>query len=212
MPEVAEVVTRKLGPLPVWGWAVVIGGGVLVWRAARGSGGGGGTTVIPTPGPGGGEGVEGPPGPQGEVGEAGPIGLPGELGPQGLPGEAGPEGPVGPTGPTGPTGPAGAPGTFPTGYSTILNRLFDAIQREAQTRYVMARIQDELDRTNLSSTSRAALQRDYDALKSSDSAYAKSTAGAYTLRGPYNKGGVYYNQVHLTNLINSLQTQLAALG
>lgn len=32
--------TRKIGPLPAWGWALAIGGGLLVWRAFRGKGGG----------------------------------------------------------------------------------------------------------------------------------------------------------------------------
>lgn len=36
--------TRKLGPLPVWAWAVVIGGAGLGWRLMRGGGGGGGGT------------------------------------------------------------------------------------------------------------------------------------------------------------------------
>lgn len=48
-PGVGGALTRKLGPLPVWAWAVVIGGAGLGWRLMRG-GGASQTTVqqIPT--------------------------------------------------------------------------------------------------------------------------------------------------------------------
>jgi hypothetical protein len=36
MPDIGEAVTRKLGPLPVWMWAIVIGGGIVLMRALRG--------------------------------------------------------------------------------------------------------------------------------------------------------------------------------
>lgn len=35
---IAGALTRKLGPLPVWAWAVVIGGAGLVWRMTRSGG------------------------------------------------------------------------------------------------------------------------------------------------------------------------------
>jgi hypothetical protein len=37
---------KKIGPLPAWGWAVAIGGGLLVWKFAKGGGGGGSSSVI----------------------------------------------------------------------------------------------------------------------------------------------------------------------
>lgn len=33
-----EVLTRKIGPLPVWAYAAIIGGALLAWRLARGGG------------------------------------------------------------------------------------------------------------------------------------------------------------------------------
>lgn len=40
MVDVKEAFTRKLGPLPVWAWGGVIGGGLLVYRMANGGGSG----------------------------------------------------------------------------------------------------------------------------------------------------------------------------
>jgi hypothetical protein len=37
---------KKIGPLPAWGWAVAIGGGLLVWKFAKGGGGGGGSSSV----------------------------------------------------------------------------------------------------------------------------------------------------------------------
>lgn len=37
--DVKEAATRKLGPLPVWAWAGVVGGAVIVSRMLRGGGG-----------------------------------------------------------------------------------------------------------------------------------------------------------------------------
>jgi hypothetical protein len=45
---VQEQATRKVGPLPLWGWFVAVGGAVLVYRMVRG---GGTPQPIVTPGP-----------------------------------------------------------------------------------------------------------------------------------------------------------------
>jgi len=34
--NIGETLTRKLGPLPTWGWGVALGGGFLVWNFIRG--------------------------------------------------------------------------------------------------------------------------------------------------------------------------------
>lgn len=39
--DVKAALSRKIGPLPAWGWGVAIGGGLLVWRMIRGGGSGG---------------------------------------------------------------------------------------------------------------------------------------------------------------------------
>lgn len=39
--DVKEALTRKLGPLPAWGWGVALGGGILAFRFIRGGIGGG---------------------------------------------------------------------------------------------------------------------------------------------------------------------------
>jgi len=69
--------TRKIGPLPAWGWAVAIGGGLLVWRFARGGSGGGSSSVI-----GGGGDAETPSGVSGGVsgGALGSLPIPGTIG------------------------------------------------------------------------------------------------------------------------------------
>ena len=35
-PGIAGALTRKIGPLPVYGWAILLGGAGLVWRMSRG--------------------------------------------------------------------------------------------------------------------------------------------------------------------------------
>jgi LysM repeat protein len=86
------MIGRKLGPLPVWGWAIALGGAFLAWRALSGgsvgSGSSGGTTttgsgIEPVPGP------QGAPGDPGAAGAAGDPGAPGAPGAQGTPGAAG---------------------------------------------------------------------------------------------------------------------------
>lgn len=54
--DVAAAATRKIGPLPAWGWGVAIGGGFLAIRMLRGGGSGGNgaqpeTILVPTGGP-----------------------------------------------------------------------------------------------------------------------------------------------------------------
>lgn len=36
MPDIQEAATRKLGPLPAWGWGVAVAGAVIVFRIMRG--------------------------------------------------------------------------------------------------------------------------------------------------------------------------------
>jgi hypothetical protein len=47
MLDIGEALTRKLGPLPVWAWGAVVGGGLLVAKTLTGGGGGGGASVSP---------------------------------------------------------------------------------------------------------------------------------------------------------------------
>jgi hypothetical protein len=80
--DIGAATTRKLGPLPVWGWAIVIGGGVLLLRLFRGGssdGGGQDVTYVPVGNPGTGSFGGGTDG----------IGTPGEPGAPGAPGEPG---------------------------------------------------------------------------------------------------------------------------
>lgn len=39
MPDVSEALTRKIGPLPAWGWGVAVGGAALGVKMVRGGGG-----------------------------------------------------------------------------------------------------------------------------------------------------------------------------
>lgn len=117
--DIQEAATRKIGPLPVYGWALVVGGGFLLLRVLGGGGGGGG--------------IEGPPGESGLPGEPGAAGERGEQGLEGLPGEPGLPGERGATGATGATGARGATGPSGTaalpGYTTLVNRLTDLSQK-----------------------------------------------------------------------------------
>lgn len=49
MVDVGGTLTRKIGPLPAWGWGVAIGGGLLAVRMMGGRGGGTERTVIEVP-------------------------------------------------------------------------------------------------------------------------------------------------------------------
>lgn len=66
--EGGNALTRKIGPLPVWGWAVVVAGAVLVARALGGSKAPTGGESYPPVGDPGFEVVPGVPGPQGPAG------------------------------------------------------------------------------------------------------------------------------------------------
>jgi hypothetical protein len=46
MPNLKAGLTKKIGPLPAWGWAVAIGGGILAFRLFRGGGSHGSDSVI----------------------------------------------------------------------------------------------------------------------------------------------------------------------
>jgi hypothetical protein len=147
-PNVGEAVTRKLGPLPTWGWAIVIGGGVLLYRALRSGGSSssssGGVSYIPVGNPGatGGYGDpgdstygQGQPGTAGEAGAAGAQGIQGEMGATGA------------TGATGAQGIAGAaadvasllPRNLFTSYNTLLVRLSELLQSRGD---ILSRIED----------------------------------------------------------------------
>jgi hypothetical protein len=80
MPDIGNAVSTRLGPLPVWAWAGVVGGSILLFRLVRGtrSGSQGGAVVVD--GPPGGSGSEGDPGAGGGTGPAGPPGPPGPSG------------------------------------------------------------------------------------------------------------------------------------
>ena len=88
-----DKVGQKLGPLPVWGWAVALGGAFLVWRMIGGGGSSGASSTAtdtsstdPVPGPQGDPGPAGDPGAAGAPGAAGDPGAPGTQGPRGKPG------------------------------------------------------------------------------------------------------------------------------
>lgn len=101
---IADKVGARLGPLPVWAWALAIGGAFIAYRAL--GGGGSRTQTIVTP-VGGDDGATDSPEPseppEWSVGPAGPAG------PAGVAGPAGPSGPAGPKGATGATGRQGPP-------------------------------------------------------------------------------------------------------
>lgn len=195
---VTEAVTTRLGPLPVWGWAIVVGGGVLVLRFLGGSKGGTtspGSVTIPgtgEPGPAGEAGTPGEAGAPGAPGELGPIGLPGEPGVPGIagePGTAGAPGEQGPPGATGAPGTPGAAGGFPTGYTQLLIQLQNAYRGWQRTR-------DLIQSLNLQNpTGNAATIQQLNG------------AGSVVVGGSTYQGLGYWN-----GLIASLQQQLGALG
>ena len=120
IPNLGETLTRRIGPLPAWGWGIGIGGAFV---AARFLGIGGGlfagrssdaptstatnadesgadTSTITTPNGSGSSGVAGEPGAPGEPGPQGEKGDKGDTGSQGIPGVAGAPGASRPTKPT----------------------------------------------------------------------------------------------------------------
>lgn len=46
MPDIKATLTRKIGPLPVWGWVGVVAGGVFVGRKLLGGKAGGATSIL----------------------------------------------------------------------------------------------------------------------------------------------------------------------
>lgn len=208
---VTEAVTRKLGPLPVWGWAAVIGGGFLVVRfLGGGSGTAGGITggTGPTgpagepgepgaPGEQGLEGIPGLPGEPGIPGEPGPEGIPGLPG---LPGEPGPTGEAGPTGPTGPAGPAGPAGRPDIAYTNLLAQLFDWYAQYDRTRNYIQSLQISGGTVTDAEEAR---------IKSLD--VNPGTAG-YKEKYVTGSGTTYYNLRFTQNKIATLLTQLRGLS
>lgn len=128
--DVGAAVTKRLGPLPVWAWAGVIGGGVLLVRLFSGGGGGdsaGGVQYVPVGNPGGstGTGTDGADG----------IGLPGPKGDPGEPGLPGLEGPPGPA--------ADVSSLLPFNVFTTVNTLYVKLTTLLSSRQsIMARIQE----------------------------------------------------------------------
>lgn len=197
---VTEAVTRKLGPLPVWGWAAVIGGGFLAFRFLSGGSTGGGTVTVP------GAGLPGEPGAPGEPGLPGEPGTPGEQGPEGqqgfpgepgLPGVPGEVGPIGPTGPTGPAGPAGRPDIA---YTNLLAQLFDWYAQYDRTRNYIQSLQISGGTVTDAEEAR---------IKSLD--VNPGTAG-YKEKYVTSSGTTYYNLRFSQNKIATLLTQLRGLS
>lgn len=48
MPDIQAAATRKLGPLPAWGWGVAVGGAVIAFRIVRGKPATGSSQPSPT--------------------------------------------------------------------------------------------------------------------------------------------------------------------
>lgn len=133
--DIKDLATRRLGPLPAWGWGIVAGGAFVALRILRSggsssasspsvSGDTGGDTSTGSTGP---AGPIGPAGEPGTTGEPGAPGAPGETGPQGDPGaegapgaqgDPGSSGAPGAQGDPGPTGAPGRPGC-PVGYKPV---------------------------------------------------------------------------------------------
>lgn len=128
--DVKALATRRIGPLPAWGWGIVAGGAFVVLRIFRG-----GSTSVDATAPsgtsdtssGGGTGQTGSTGPAGEAGQPGEPGAPGEAGQPGEAGSPGESGAPGATGDPGQPGPQGDPGASgapgrpgcPVGYRAV---------------------------------------------------------------------------------------------
>lgn len=80
---------KKLGPLPLWGWAIALGGGFIGYRLLTGRSASTTETPSPSDPTGGVAGPAGPAGPAGDTGAAGPIGPVGPAGPKGKHGAKG---------------------------------------------------------------------------------------------------------------------------
>jgi hypothetical protein len=105
--DMTRLLTQKIGPLPGWAWAGIVGGGIffLLPRLTGASGSRGLAGLV---------GPAGPAGPGGVKGESGTAGAAGATGLQGATGDPGAQGTQGPAGAQGPGGsPAPLPG-FPS--------------------------------------------------------------------------------------------------
>lgn len=98
--QIPEALTRKLGPLPTWGWGVAIIGGYAVFRLFRKGGSGDGSGIYSL-GPGGAGGIE----PNTGGGGSGSPTTPTDTGQQ-------PNTPTNPQTPTGPGAPGGGGGVI----------------------------------------------------------------------------------------------------
>lgn len=86
---------KRIGPLPVWGWGIAVGGGLLAWHFVKGTAAPGSSAVDTSPGNGSGVDVGSGSGTGGTAGPAGPAGPVGAAGPAGTAGTVGPAGPAG---------------------------------------------------------------------------------------------------------------------
>jgi hypothetical protein len=113
--DIGGAATRKIGPLPAWGWGIAVGGAVLVYKLFLGGGSVGGgdnsapdvQTIEPDS-----DSSDPVTGAKGEQGDPGTQGIPGVKGDIGLTGAKGA------TGERGATGSAGRPGC-PVGYKPV---------------------------------------------------------------------------------------------
>lgn len=85
--NIADSLQYKLGPLPAWGWGIIVGGGILGYQYFTGSNKTDTSTNVEDNTPDTAMGIPGP------VGPAGPAGPKGEKGEVGATGERGPVGP-----------------------------------------------------------------------------------------------------------------------
>jgi hypothetical protein len=84
MPDVAATLTRKIGPLPLWAWGAIIGGGIVAAKVLSGGGSSSGssqvlgTSNVPLPdGFDGTGGIGSGPGIAGDIPDVSPIAVPG---------------------------------------------------------------------------------------------------------------------------------------
>lgn len=196
---IAETIQRPVGPLPLWGWAIVIGGSILVIRALRGSSGG-----VTDPGAGGASGGEqGEPGIQGEQGPEGPMGL---TGPEGA---SGPQGEAGAQGEQGPAGPAGAAGVFPPGYTKLVNDILNWFQQYERSQAYKQFLRDKIDSGNLSGADLRKAKADLDKLNAP--ATGSGSVVKFTATYKSRVGENFYGLSYVNTTINALQAQLAKL-
>ena len=147
-----EYVGAHIGPLPVWGWAAVVGGGVLGYRLIKGGGNTTTTSYIPVP-TGTTSGSDGTSGADG-VGAQGPAGEPGVQGDPGLPGATGGAG-------------AAGPNNLPD-YNALLAQLLNWYDQLNRTRYYI---------DYLRTTKPAGYQKTITALTSANGTSVKTSTG-----------------------------------